>query len=80
MIVRVKYWNDSILAYSGAEYTYRTDLPLHKLQKVIAPVGEQGEMKKAIVTAVNLPVDVISPSWADRVKKIREIDTGGGGA
>lgn len=74
MICRVKYWNEKILAYAGPEYTYRTDLPLHKLQKVIAPVGDTGEQKKAIVTSVNLPVDVISPSWADRVKKIREVD------
>ena len=74
MICRVKYWNDTIGAYSGAEYTYISDLPLCRLQKVIVPVGFENERKKAIVTAVDLPIDVISPSWADRVKKIKEID------
>lgn len=74
MICRVKYLNDKIKAYSGAEYTYKTDLDLKVYEKVLVPVAGSNELKKAIVTSVNLPTSVISPSWADRVKKITERD------
>ena len=74
MIVRVKYFNESIGAYSGAEYTYLSDIEVKPLEKVLVPVGEDGEMKKAIVTATNLPSSVISPAWADRLKKIGRYD------
>ena len=74
MIVRVKYFNDSIGAYSGAEYTYLSDIELKELEKVLVPVGENGETKRAIVTKTNLPSSVISPAWADRLKKVRGYD------
>lgn len=74
MICRVKYYNDKISAYAGAEYTYLSDFEVKPLQKVLVPVGTEGEVKKAIVTAVNLPSSVISPSWADQLKKIRGYD------
>ena len=74
MIVRVKYYNDNICAYAGAEYTYLSDMELKKLEKVIVPVGENGETKRAIVTATNLPTSVISPAWADKLKKVRGYD------
>lgn len=74
MIIRVKYFNDKIKAYSGAEYTYKTDLDLKPYEKVLAPVANSAEPKRAIVTSINLPTSVISPSWADRVQKIKERD------
>ena len=74
MIVRVKYYNDRICAYSGAEYTYLSDIEVKPLDKVLVPVGNEGETKKAIVTAANLPTSVISPAWSDRLKKIRGYD------
>lgn len=74
MIVRVKYWNDRISAYTGAEYTYLSDIDVKPLQKVLVPVGSEGEIKKAIITAINLPTSVLSPSWADQLKKVRGYD------
>ena len=74
MIIRVKYFNDKIKAYLGAEYTYKTDLDLKPYEKVLAPVANSTEPKRAIVTSINLPTSVISPSWADRVQKIKERD------
>lgn len=74
MICRVKYWNPSISAYSGAEYTYLSDMDLKPMQKVLVPAGYENEVKKAIVTAVNLPMSVVSPAWADRLKKVKDYD------
>lgn len=74
MIVRVKYFNDGIGAYSGAEYTYLSDIDVKPLEKVLVSVGDGGETKKAIVTQTNLPSSVISPTWADKLKKIRGYD------
>ena len=74
MIVRVKYFKDDIGAYTGAEYTYLSDIDVKEMDKVIVPVGESGETKKAVVTKINLPSSVISPAWADRMKKIRGFD------
>ena len=74
MICKVKYFNDKIGAYSGVEYTYITTMDLKPLDKVIVPVGEVNEEKKAIVTAVNLPDSAISPAWAARVKRIERYD------
>ena len=74
MICKVKYFNDKICSYSGMEYTYITTMDLKPLDKVIVPVGEANEEKKAIVTAVNLPDTAISPAWAARVKEIARYD------
>ena len=74
MIVRVKYYNDGIAAYSGAEYTYLSDIELKPLEKVLVPVGDGKEMKRAIVTQTNLPASVISPAWADKLKKVERYD------
>lgn len=74
MICTVKYYDDNAGAYAGREYTYRTDLELYPLVKVIAPVGNPPEMKKAIVIKTNLPESVIDPEWADRVQTITEVD------
>jgi len=74
MIVRVKYWNDTISAYAGAEYTYLSDIELKPLEKVLVPVGNEDGLKKAIVTQTDLPSSVLSPSWADRPKKVRGYD------
>lgn len=72
MIVRVKYLNEALRGYMGAEYTYITSLELKPYDKVIAPTYD-GD-KKALVTQVNLPNECISPSWADRVKEIVKYD------
>lgn len=45
-----------------------------RYRKVIAPIGDEGEEKKAIVTEVNLPDETIDPAWADRVKAITKYD------
>jgi len=74
MIIKVKYMDKHTNFYSGKEYTYRTDLALTPLMKVLAPAGDPPEIKRAIVTQVNLPESTISQEWADRVQKITEVD------
>lgn len=74
MICRVKYFNPIIGAYAGAEYTYLADMDLKPMQKVLVPAGIENEVKKAIVTATNLPMTVISPAWADKLKKVKDYD------
>lgn len=72
MICRVKYFNDKMNAYIGGSYTYISDLPLSVYDKVKAPTYDG--VKKAIVVEIDLPVDSISPAWADRVQTITAYD------
>ena len=74
MICKVKYFNEAINGYAGAEYTYRTDLPVVKFMKVFAPVrGRYGiEMKKALVTEINVPEWEVNPEL--ELKEIKEFD------
>lgn len=76
MIVKVKYFNEEVGGYGGQEYTYRTNLPVQKFMKVIAPTYKGDN--KALVTQIDLPESTIDPSWADRVKEIKEFDYGEG--
>ena len=75
MFVKVKYHKDELNGYGGREYTFRTDLPLKLYQKVLVPSND-GEPKKAVVTAINVPDTEIDPSWANRIKEIKELDKG----
>lgn len=73
MIVKAMYFKPNLNGYSGRAYTFRTDLPLKAGDKVLAPSGE-GDLKKAIITEVDLPESAIDPAWADRVKRITKYD------
>lgn len=76
MLVSVIFYDESVQAYCGRDYTYKTELPLKVFQKVICPTYK-GD-KKALVTEVNLPDSVVDPSWADKLKEITQIDKGEG--
>ena len=70
----MKYFHEDISAYAGDEYTYKTKLPLLKGQKVFAPVADDPELKKAIVTQINVPeIGIINQPWTDRIKEIKEL-------
>lgn len=74
MIVKVKYYDESVNGYGGQEYTYRTDLPVVPYTKVIAPTYKGDN--KALVTQIDLPESTIDPAWAERVQWIKEYDNG----
>ena len=52
MFVKVRYHKPALGAYAGAEYLYRTELPLVIGDRVIAPTAKE-PLTRAIVTAVN---------------------------
>jgi len=74
LIVKVKYYDESVNGYGGQEYTYRTDLPVVPYTKVIAPTYKGDN--KALVTQIDLPESTIDPAWAERVQWIKEYDNG----
>ena len=76
MFVKVKYYDASLNAYAGVQYTYKTDLALEPYTKVLAPVrGRDGiEMKKALVTEGDVPEWEVNPEW--ELKSIEEYDNG----
>lgn len=78
MFVKVKYYDASLNAYAGAQYTYKTDLALAEFTKVLAPArGRNGiERKKALVTEINVPEWEVNPEW--ELKSIEEYDNGEG--
>lgn len=63
--VSVKYWKSGF--YGGAEYTYKTALPLAPNDKVIAATAKEPR-QRAIVTKINVP----APSFP--CKEIAEYD------
>ena len=74
MFVKVKYFDASLNAYAGVQYTYKTNLAVAEYMKVLAPVrGRDGiEMKKALITEVDVPEWEVNPEW--ELKEIREYD------
>lgn len=74
MYVEVLYHKPEISGYAGSRYTFYTDLPLVENQKVLVPTNT-GEMKKALVKAVNIDeAKVIGQPWAEHMKKITQLD------
>lgn len=76
MFVKVAYYDASINGYGGQRYTYETNLPVEPYTKVLAPArGRNGiEMKKALVTEVDVPEWEVNPEW--ELKSIEEYDNG----
>lgn len=74
MFVKVKYHDATLNAYAGVEYTYKTNLAMTEYMKVLAPVrGRDGiEMKKALVTQIDVPEWEVNPEW--ELKEIKEFD------
>ena len=74
MFCKVKYYDASLNAYAGVQYTYKTDLALEPYTKVLAPArGRNGiEKKKALVTEVDVPEWEINPEW--ELKEVKEFD------
>ena len=74
MLVSVIYYDPTVNGYCGRPYTYKTNLPLKEFQRVIAPTMD-GD-KKALVVETNLPESSVDPSWAWKLKEIKELDKG----
>ncbi len=74
MNIKVIYYNEKIRGYSGRGYTYRTELPLMEGDKVLVPVGNEQEGKRAMVIETNVPESEIDPAWADKVKSVTQYD------
>lgn len=72
MIVEVKFYRMSAMAYVGRGYSYDTVLPLKVGDRVI--VQAAGGKNRAIVTAINVPEDNINPEYFP-LKQITEYDT-----
>lgn len=75
MYVKVLYHKPFMNGYAGNRYTFYTELPLQENQRVLVPTDD-GELKKALVTEINVPESEINPSWAWKIKEIKEIDKG----
>lgn len=73
MYVKCIYFKNDMNAYAGREYTFSTKLPLIPCMKVLVPSND-GELKKALVTEINVPESEIDKAWADRIKEIKELD------
>lgn len=74
MIVKVLYHKAELSGYGGRAYTFKTNLPLKPMQKVLVP-SMDGEKKKALVVEIDVPETEIDPEWAYRLKEIKEMDT-----
>lgn len=74
MYVSCRFYKEDMKGYAGRDYTYKTVLPLTVGDKVLVPTAKDETEKKALVVAVNLPDDAVSPEWADRVKDITKYD------
>ena len=73
--MKVKFYHEDINAYAGEEYTYKTDLSLARYQKVLVPAGDDPELKKAIVTTVDVAEkEIVNQPWAYKIKSIKELD------
>ena len=64
--------------YGGMEYNFRTNLPLEVGAKVLVPSGPDNELKRAIVTEINIPEESIEPRILKILKDITEYDPEGG--
>lgn len=74
MYVSVIYYSEKNNGYCGRGYTYKTELPLKVGDKVLVPVGNDVESKRAMVVDVDLPDSAVDPAWADKVKSITQYD------
>lgn len=72
MIVEVKFYREKSKAYVGRGYSYDTEMPLKVGDRVIVPAA--GGKNRAIVTAVDVPVENINPDYFP-LKQIAEFDT-----
>lgn len=73
MIVGIKYLKDGAF-YGGPNYNYTTALPLQGNDKVMVAVGKNNEMKRAIVTRVNVPEEEVPAHILPLLKEITEYD------
>lgn len=71
MIVEVKFFRKSAMAYVGRGYSYDTEMPLKVGDRVIVPAGDG--KNRAIVMAVNVPEESVNPDYFP-LKKIEEYD------
>lgn len=74
--VGVLYLNEESKMYTGRQYTYMTNLPLQNLDRVICPVGNRGELKRACVIDDNMPVELIPENIIPILKSITRYDEG----
>ena len=74
MYIKVVYYNEKLKGYSGRGYTYKTDLELKEGDKVLVPVGNDQEGKRALVVETDVPDSEIDPAWADRIKAVTQYD------
>ena len=72
MYVKVTYFNKMANGFTGAAYTYNTDLPLQVGDEVLCPVSNDKELKRAMVVMTDVPEKAIDPSWAYKIKDITE--------
>ena len=72
MYVKVIYYKELAKGYTGREYTYKApdELGLNQGDEVLVPVAAEKELKRAMVTEVNVPETEIDPAWADKLKTI----------
>lgn len=64
--------------YGGAEYAFKTDLPLEIGSKVLVPSGVYNEPKRALVVDVNVDPETIDPKILEILKTIDKYDPEGG--
>ena len=72
MYVKVIYFKEWTGGYTGREYTYKApeELGLQMGDDVLVPVATDKELKRAMVTEINVPESEISPEWVDKIKTI----------
>lgn len=74
--VSVLYLNEEAKTYTGRSYSYATNLPVRKLDRVLCPVGTKGEIKRACVIDDNVPIEMIPDDIVKILKVITEYDKG----
>lgn len=68
--VSVAYKNEVTGEYTGRAYSYTTELPLKKGDKVIAPTYKGNS--QAMVVNDNVPEGMIDERWADKLRAITQ--------
>lgn len=74
MIVGVMFLDEESRVFKGRHYSYYTDLSVKMLTRVLAPVGDKGEVKRACVVDLDIPITSIPKDIRPILKTITEYD------
>jgi hypothetical protein len=69
-IVSVRYYKEDTEQYAGRAYSYFAEIPLVAGDEVLAPTGENGALRRAVVVDDNVPENKIDERILPLLKTI----------